>query len=247
MNLPTSFLPNLPRQSLNTLDPLSPTEISTHIARLRTLLVPGIHGVSTTTTTHKNKPNAEPSTSLNQPSHHRTSSNISTTSTTSTTSTSTTSTSVVSEHPGLDEFERDWAEKWLHGLITRGEGWLAEVEPYESEVGSSSARAEDDDDRNHGGTEQLERYQEEEDEEEMTDEQKEEWREYHEREAVLKDASALISSLAGCAGTFRLPPPPCCILVMGRLYHSSRLLMVIYTMWGSLQREEESHGISSFP
>ena len=204
MNLPTSFLPNLPRQSLNTLDPLSSTEISTHIARLRTMLIPGIHGVSDTKT--KPKDNPESSTS----SHRRTSSNISASSISSTASShSITSESSASEHPGLDEFERDWAEKWLHGLITRGEGWLAEVEPYESELGSTSARDEHHDDIGDGEGETEAHYHDEEVEEPMTDEQKEQWREYHEREAVLKDASALISSLAGCAGTFASSRPPC--------------------------------------
>jgi hypothetical protein len=204
MDLPTSFLPNLPRQSLNTLDPLSPEVLSAQIARLRTLLVPGIHGVSNVVP--KSKENLATSTSPHPPSHKRTTSNISAASTSSNsttkTSTSTISASVSTEHAGLDEFETDWAEKWLHGLITRGEGWLAEVEPCDSELGSTSARTQEGEDEGCDGGEDN---SEPEESEEMTDEQKEQWREYHEREAVLKDASALISSLAGCAGMSLIP------------------------------------------
>ena len=41
--LPTSFLPHLPRPK-NTLDPLSPTVLLAHIALLRELYIPPIHG-----------------------------------------------------------------------------------------------------------------------------------------------------------------------------------------------------------
>jgi hypothetical protein len=87
-------------------------------------------------------------------------------------------------HVVLDEFERDWAEKWLHGLITRGEGWLAEVEPEEDQ---------DDDEL------ELEQGRTA----EMDESTEAEWAAYTAREKVLMDASALISSLAGCAGESR--------------------------------------------
>lgn len=36
---------------------------------------------------------------------------------------------------GYDEpFERDWAEKWLNGIVRRGEGWLEEVDDDEGVV-----------------------------------------------------------------------------------------------------------------
>ncbi|KAJ9116099.1 hypothetical protein QFC20_000772 [Naganishia adeliensis] len=68
----------------------------------------------------------------------------------------------------LDEFERSWAERWLNGVITRGEGWLAEVEPEEDEEAEDSAsRPETEDGAN-----------------------LEQWEEYYAREQVLQDARA---------------------------------------------------------
>jgi hypothetical protein len=78
----------------------------------------------------------------------------------------------------LDEFERSWAERWLNGVITRGEGWLSEVEPEEEEEPedlASPAGTEDDADL------RL-------------------WEEYYAREQVLQDASELLSLMVCCTG-----------------------------------------------
>jgi hypothetical protein len=163
-DIPTLFLPILPRQSLNTLYPLTPDVISSHIDHLSRLLIPGIHGTSDAVATSSGS-----------------SSNTASSSTTTrdeppaTTPTTTT----------LDEFERDWAEKWLHGLITCGEGWLAEIEPDDYDQ---------DDDNDEPEVSEKDTAEDEHREDD------EAWREYEAREKVLKDASALISSLAGCAG-----------------------------------------------
>lgn len=78
----------------------------------------------------------------------------------------------------LDEFERSWAERWLNGVITRGEGWLAEVEPEEDEEAEDSAsRPETEDGAN-----------------------LEQWEEYYAREQVLQDASELLSLMVCCTG-----------------------------------------------
>lgn len=186
-DLPTVFLPPLPRQSLNTLSPLTPEVITSHIAHLRTLLVPSIYGVDTTSSKSKassskigNVDTCSPSTSTSELSQS-VDSNASSLSAASRSSSTNTST-----HVTLDEFEREWAEKWLHGLITRGEGWLAEVEP----------ETEEDED-------ELDLELEDGKTPEMDEEMKAEWAAYTEREQVLMDASALISSLAGCAGESR--------------------------------------------
>jgi hypothetical protein len=87
-------------------------------------------------------------------------------------------------------------------LITRGEGWLAEVEPSLPDQQSDEGGVDD------GTDDDLVRREEQEDEveddDEMTPEEEERWKDYHERENVLKDASALISSLAGCAGKLQV-------------------------------------------
>lgn len=78
----------------------------------------------------------------------------------------------------LDEFERSWAERWLNGVIIRGEGWLAEVEPEEDEEPEDSASpAETEDDADLGL-----------------------WEEYYAREQVLQDASELLSLMVCCTG-----------------------------------------------
>lgn len=77
----------------------------------------------------------------------------------------------------LDGFERSWAERWLNGIIIRGEGWLSEVEPEEEErLEGTPEPAEDDVDL-------------------------ELWEEYLAREQVLKDASELLSLMVSCTGT----------------------------------------------
>lgn len=78
----------------------------------------------------------------------------------------------------LDEFERSWAERWLNGLITRGEGWLSEVEPEEEDSIEDGAELAE-------GEEDLEQ-----------------WKEYLARERVLQDASELLSLMVSCTGTF---------------------------------------------
>jgi len=187
-NLPTIFLPPLPRQSLNTLSPLTPDIITSHIAHLRTLLVPSIYGVDTTASSTRprssSRASAEdgaqsPITPQLSRSVESSASHISAAS-----QSSTTPHNSEAGHVVLDEFEREWAEKWLHGLITRGEGWLTEVEPEEDE---------DDDvlELEDGHTA------------EMDETTEAEWAAYTAREKVLMDASALISSLAGCAGELR--------------------------------------------
>jgi hypothetical protein len=184
-DLPTVFLPPLPRQSLNTLSPLTPDTITSHVAHLRTLLVPSIYGVDTTASSTRPGSSSKaavqdgiqsPSTSHLSGSVESSASHISAASQSSTT-----------PHDSevvLDEFERDWAEKWLHGLITRGEGWLAEVEPEEDQD-------DDESELEQGRTA------------EMDETTEAEWAAYTARERVLMDASALISSLAGCAGESR--------------------------------------------
>lgn len=83
----------------------------------------------------------------------------------------------------LDEFERSWAERWLNGVIIRGEGWLAEVEPEEDEVSEedSTSPPETEDDGN------LEL-----------------WEEYFARDKVLQDASELLSLMVSCTGELLL-------------------------------------------
>lgn len=78
----------------------------------------------------------------------------------------------------LDEFERSWAERWLNGVITRGEGWLAEVEPEDDEEPEDSASPS----------------------ETQNDANLELWEEYYAREQVLQDASELLSLMVCCTG-----------------------------------------------
>jgi hypothetical protein len=75
------------------------------------------------------------------------------------------------EEAVLDEFERQWAEQWLNGIVRRGEGWLAEVEETsdDEEEGDDLVRQAVD-------------------------------VEVKAREDVLDRASALIALLAGCSG-----------------------------------------------
>ena len=185
-DLPTVFLPPLPRQFLNTLSPLTPEVITSNIAHLRTLLVPSIYGVDTTASSSRAASSPDqlvkgesPSTSTSELSRS-VDSNRSFGSNGSRTSSSGVDKNS-SSHVTLDEFEREWAEKWLHGLITRGEGWLAEVEPEQDE-------------------DELELELEDGKTTEMDEETRQRWAAHTEREKVLMDASALISSLAGCAG-----------------------------------------------
>lgn len=83
----------------------------------------------------------------------------------------------------LDEFERSWAERWLNGLITRGEGWLSEAEPEEEESIKDDAELAE-------GEEDLEQ-----------------WEEYLARERVLQDASELLSLMVSCTGTSSVLAP----------------------------------------
>lgn len=81
----------------------------------------------------------------------------------------------------LDEFERSWAERWLNGIIARGEGWLAEVEPEEEAAEDSTASPETEDGAD-----------------------LEQWEEYYAREHVLQNASEILSLMVCCTGELRV-------------------------------------------
>jgi predicted nicotinamide N-methyase len=173
-DLPTTFLPQLPRQALNTLSPLTEPELTGHIDHLRSLLIQDIYGTSSSPA-------------------------VSTSSHIGSSSFSSRGSSSGAHKAILEGFERDWAEKWLHGLITRGEGWLAEVEPEDYHDEDDIDDLAFDMEEGHEGSTTRRRAS-------MSSELKSQWAEYSTREKVIKDASALISSLAGCAGTsYKLP------------------------------------------
>jgi len=78
--------------------------------------------------------------------------------------------------PYLDPFERDWAEKWLNGVVRRAQGWI-EAKEGDGEGGGSG---------------------EAEDEAERREERKG-------VEAVLKEATACLAMMAGTSGGFTSP------------------------------------------
>lgn len=189
-DLPTVFLPHLPKQALNTLSPLDAETIASHLVHLRTLLIPDVYGTSSvkesTSISSASNGNNKLKYIENQVKSRLSSSVGSVTSVLSEASASVTG-------APLDGFEREWAEKWLHGLISRGEGWLAEVEPEQYE---------DDDDDDDG--QDVHEFDPEDNLSKADSvtrrEHQLQWEEHGRREKVLKEASGLISSLAGCAG-----------------------------------------------
>jgi hypothetical protein len=160
---PTQFLPPLPPQSRNTLSPLVRERLSECITSLRGMIVSPV-------LISGDVVNESPARSTQLLNGEK----------------ATDSAETLDEGGEeddeffLDEFERSWAERWLNGVITRGEGWLAEVEPEEEDVsGNDSSPAE-------GNGVEEENFPE--------------WEEYLAREQVLQEASELLSLMVCCTG-----------------------------------------------
>lgn len=160
---PTQFLPPLPPQSRNTLSPLVRERLSECITSLRGMIVSPV-------LISGDVVNESPARSTQLLNGEK----------------ATDSAETLDEGGEeddeffLDEFERSWAERWLNGVITRGEGWLAEVEPEEEDVsGNNSSPAE-------GNGVEEENFPE--------------WEEYLAREHVLQEASELLSLMVCCTG-----------------------------------------------
>lgn len=200
MSIPSTFLPHLPR-SQYTLQPLNPTELLSHIALLRELYLPPIHGgfhaadvfddedESRIDASEESKKKgrqvkkeiieikrkrrfsaglvetmegmglgldvelpANPETIIEDKFNEEKED-----------SEEKEDTEVEYEEletPHLDPFEREWAEKWLSGVVRRAQGWLEENEN-----------------------------------DEKTDKIKE-------TEAILRDATAVLAMMAGTSGMF---------------------------------------------
>ncbi|GHJ89803.1 hypothetical protein NliqN6_6205 [Naganishia liquefaciens] len=164
---PTQLLPPLPPQSRNTLSPIVRERISECIRTLRGMIVTPvlISGDVVTEIEQPKKTQGEPLTVVAGTEESGTDAEPK-------------RNEEDDEEDGfyLDEFERSWAERWLNGVITRGEGWLIEVEP-------------EDEKSIEGDTEPPE-----------GEEDLEQWEEYLARERVLQDASELLSLMVSCTG-----------------------------------------------
>jgi len=187
--IPSSFLPHLPR-SQNAFEPLSTSDLLAHIAVLRGLYIPPVHGgfevsdcLLEDEDTFGNGKRAGEEEGLSEgmdglgldvgsaavaiPSSSSSSSNIHNGQ--SRGNSEEESEEEVEEEESrehLDPFERDWSEKWLNGVVRRAQGWLEENEP------------EDNDEVAQG-----------------------EWKTM---ESILRDASAALAMMAGTSGTFPL-------------------------------------------
>jgi hypothetical protein len=154
--IPSSFLPHLPR-SQNSFEPLSTTDLLAHIAVLRGLYIPPVHGgfeVSDCLLEDEDSSGQGygrggddgkglsgkmdglglnfGSTAVDIPSNSSSSSNIRNEQSRETSDEEESEEEEESrEH--LDPFERDWSEKWLNGVVRRAQGWLEENEPEEND------------------------------------------------------------------------------------------------------------------
>jgi hypothetical protein len=154
--IPSSFLPHLPR-SQNSFEPLPTTDLLAHIAVLRGLYIPPVHGgfevsdcllededSSGRDFGHRNDDGGGMigamdglgldvgSTAVDIPSHSSSSSNIRNGQSRETSEEEESEEEEESrEH--LDPFERDWSEKWLNGVVRRAQGWLEENEPEDND------------------------------------------------------------------------------------------------------------------
>lgn len=190
--IPSSFLPHLPR-SQNSFEPLSTTDLLAHIAVLRGLYIPPVHGgfevsdcllededSSGQDFGHRNE-DVEGmvgamdglgldirSTAMDIPSNSSSSSNIHNGQSHETTDEEDSEEEESREH--LDPFERDWSEKWLNGVVRRAQGWLEENESEDNDVVAQG-----------------------------------EWKVM---ESILRDASAALAMMAGTSGMFYLYSPP---------------------------------------
>jgi len=158
--IPSSFLPHLPR-SQNSFDPLSTTDLLAHIAVLRGLYIPPVHGGfevsdcllededSSGRNFGRSNDDVEGmvgamdglgldvgSAALNIPSSSSSSTRDGqderNDQSGETSDEAESETEESREH--LDPFERDWSEKWLNGVVRRAQGWLEENEPEDSDV-----------------------------------------------------------------------------------------------------------------
>jgi len=189
--IPSSFLPHLPRAQ-NSFEPLSTTDLLAHIAVLRGLYIPPVHGgfeVSDCLLEDEDSSgqgygrefnNGEGligamdglgldvgSTALDIPSSSSSMIGLDGRNENSRESSEEESEEEEEEsREHLDPFERDWSEKWLNGVVRRAQGWLEENEPEDSdEVAQGKWKI---------------------------------------MESVLRDASAALAMMAGTSGTFYL-------------------------------------------
>lgn len=193
--LPTSFLPHLPRQQTS-LDPLLPHILLGHIALLRELYIPPIHGGfqasdvgyddSVQVERRSKKRERRFSASLadtmdnlglgldieldTPPSGLDPAYQIQETIKEEDEDISSGSESNEEEEGEgrgdghLDPFEREWAEKWLNGVVRRSQGWIEEHEDPEEEEDKATLK---------------------------------------DMEAILRDSTAVLAMMAGTSGTFR--------------------------------------------
>jgi hypothetical protein len=156
--IPSSFLPHLPR-SQNSFDPLPTTDLLAHIAVLRGLYIPPVHGgfevsdcllededSSGQDFGHRNDVGEGMvgamdglgldvgSTAVEIPSNSSSSSNIRNgPSRVNSDEDESEEEEEEESREHLDPFERDWSEKWLNGVVRRAQGWLEENEPEDSD------------------------------------------------------------------------------------------------------------------
>lgn len=110
--LPSIFLPRLPRSQF-TLAPLEPADLLVHIETLRQLYVPPVIGLGP----------AGKDSGYSSEEEEDEEDEV--------------------KPKGYDEpFERDWAEKWLNGIVRRCEGWIEECEEDEGVVVDSKESSE---------------------------------------------------------------------------------------------------------
>jgi len=187
--IPSSFLPHLPR-SQNAFEPLSTTDLLAHIAVLRGLYIPPVHGgfeVSDCLLEDEDTSGQDfgrrnddvegmvgamdglgldvGSTAMDIPSNSSSNSNIHN-GRSDETSDEEESEEEEESREHLDPFERDWSEKWLNGVVRRAQGWLEENEPEDDDVVALG-----------------------------------EWKVM---ESILRDASAALAMMAGTSGMFDL-------------------------------------------
>jgi len=191
--IPSSFLPHLPR-SQNSFEPLCTTDLLAHIAVLRGLYIPPVHGgfevsdcllededTSGQDFGHGNDDGEGLSGAMNGLGLDVGSNalDIPSSSSSSTrdgqderndqsgeTSEEEESEEEEESREHLDPFERDWSEKWLNGVVRRAQGWLEENEPEDDDVVAQG-----------------------------------EWKVM---ESILRDASAALAMMAGTSGTFHI-------------------------------------------
>ncbi|ORY24571.1 hypothetical protein BCR39DRAFT_546528 [Naematelia encephala] len=171
--IPSSFLPHLPRAQ-TTLHPLSINDILAHIAVLRTLYLPPIHGgfhesdqgeghtVKISNNARDMKSARRFSSGLSESmeglglttgddpaseiDHNRTATAIAEALPDADEECGTGSEASEEENgpsAHLDPFEREWAEKWLNGVVRRSQGWLEEHEDSEGQASDEEMRHKD--------------------------------------------------------------------------------------------------------